>query len=134
MQRLNRWTTFFKLYTGILISFIIALSVFLVKPTNLDARFGLVVGSLFSSIGSKYIVDSLIPVYYQNTLFDNIHNVTFIYIFIITLLSIISLNLMESEKVGHSLLSKKLDRIGLITCLVTYFSMIVILVLYYKQN
>lgn len=134
MQRLHRWITFFKLYTGILISFLIALSVFLVKPTNLDARFGLVVGSLFSSIGSKYIVDSLIPVYYQNTLFDNIHNVTFIYIFIITFLSIISLNLMESEKVENYIFSKKLDRIGLITCLISYFVIIVALVSFYKQN
>jgi hypothetical protein len=134
MQRLHRWITFFKLYTGILISFLIALSVFLVKPTNLDARFGLVVGSLFSSIGSKYIVDSLIPVYYQNTLFDSIHNVTFIYIFIITLLSIISLNLMESEKVDHTILSKKLDRIGLFACLISYFMIIISLVIFYKQN
>jgi hypothetical protein len=126
--RLNRWTTFFKLFTGILISFLIALSVFLIKPTNLDARFGLVVGALFSSIGSKYIVDSMIPVYYENTLFDNIHNATFIYIFIITILSIISLNLMEKSDIKSQLISIKLDKISFFTCFFSYLIVISLLV------
>jgi hypothetical protein len=126
--RLNRWTTFFKLFTGILISFLIALSVFLIKPTNLDARFGLVVGALFSSIGSKYIVDSMIPVYYENTLFDNIHNATFIYIFIITILSIISLNLMERSEIKSQLISIKLDKISFFTCFFSYLIVISLLV------
>ena len=132
--RLNRWTTFFKLYTGILISFLIALSVFLIKPTNLDARFGLVVGSLFSSIGSKYIVDSMIPVYYENTLFDNIHNATFIYIFIITILSIISLNLMEKSVIKLHLISIKLDKISFFACLFSYIVVISLLVNNSIQN
>jgi len=132
--RLNRWTTFFKLFTGILISYFIALSVFLIKPTNLDARFGLVVGALFSSIGSKYIVDSMIPIYYENTLFDNIHNVTFIYIFIITVISIFSLKLLESNEIKYNTLSKRLDKFGLIACFSSYFVIIVFLINHYINN
>ena len=128
MSRSHPWITFMKLFTGILISFLIGLSVFLIKPTNLDARFGLCVGSLFSAIGSKYIVDGMIPVNYETTLFDVIHNITFIYIFIIILISIFSLNWLETNKVKLHVLSKKLDNIGFVCCLISYFIIISLLV------
>lgn len=132
MKRNHSWITFMKLFTGILISFLICLSVFLIKPTNTDARFGLCVGALFSAIGSKYIVDGMIPVNYQNTLFDNIHNITFFYIFIITLISIFSLKWLESDNIKLHIFSKKLDKIGLISCLLSYFIIISVLVINYR--
>ncbi len=128
LERQNKWITFMKLFVGILISFLIALSVFFIRPINLDARFGLCVGGLFSAIGSKYIVDGIIPVKYQNTLFDYIHNTTFLYILIITVMSIISLNLYEIDEKGKAL-SVKLDKYGLIFCTFSYFLIILILVL-----
>jgi hypothetical protein len=130
LDRKNRWITFMKLFVGILISFLIALSVFFIKPTNLDARFGLCVGGLFSAIGSKYIVDGIIPVKYQNTLFDYIHNTTFLYILIITVISIISLRYYERVDEYGKLFSIKLDKIGLIFCSFSYFLIISLLVIY----
>jgi hypothetical protein len=127
--RSNRWVTFMKLYTGILISFLLALSVFFIKPTNLDARYGLCVGGLFSAIGSKYIVDSMIPMNYQNTLFDHIHNVTFVYIFIITIISIITLKMFESENLEKHFLARKIDLLGFTICLSSYLVIIVMMVL-----
>lgn len=130
LDRQNRWVTFMKLFVGILISFLIALSVFFIKPTNLDARFGLCVGSLFSAIGSKYIVDGIIPVKYQNTLFDYIHNTTFLFILIITVISIISLSLYEKGSEKGKANSVNLDKYALIFCSFTYFLITLILVLY----
>jgi hypothetical protein len=129
LTRQNKWITFFKLFIGILISFLIALSVFFVRPTNLDARFGLCVGGLFSAVGSKYIVDGIIPVKYQNTLFDYIHNVTFFYILLITVISIISLKFYESDASNGIKISKKIDKIGLLFCSTTYL-IIVLLIIY----
>jgi hypothetical protein len=129
LKRHNRWITFMKLFTGILISFLLSLSVFFIKSTNLDARFGLCVGALFSAIGSKYIVDSMIPVNYQNTLFDYIHNVTFAYIFIITIISIISLKCLESDDFKLHKISKQLDKIGFLTCLTSYMLIVFIMVI-----
>ena len=129
LTRQNKWITFFKLFIGILISFLIALSVFFVRPTNLDARFGLCVGGLFSAVGSKYIVDGIIPVKYQNTLFDYIHNVTFFYILLITVISIISLKFYESDYSDGIKKSKKIDKIGLLFCSTTYL-IIVLFIIY----
>jgi len=129
LTRHNKWITFFKLFIGILISFLIALSVFFVRPNNLDARFGLCVGGLFSAVGSKYIVDGIIPVKYQNTLFDYIHNVTFFFILLITVISIISLKLYESEDKHGVKRSEKLDKVGLIFCSITYL-LIVLYIIY----
>ncbi len=120
LSRQNKWITFFKLFIGILISFFIALSVFFVRPNNLDARFGLCVGALFSAVGSKYIVDGIIPVKYQNTLFDYIHIVTFFYILLITVISIISLKFYESEELNGIKKSEKIDKIGFLFSSTTY--------------
>jgi hypothetical protein len=134
ITRQNKWVTFFKLFIGILISFLIALSVFYIRPINLDARFGLCVGGLFSAVGSKYIVDGIIPVKYQNTLFDYIHNVTFFYILLITAISILSLKFYESNEIRGIKKSKKIDEIGLLFCSTTYFSIILLLVYFtYKS-
>ena len=133
ITRQNKWITFFKLFIGILISFLIALSVFFVRPTDLDARFGLCVGGLFSAVGSKYIVDGIIPVKYQNTLFDNIHNITFFYILLITAISILSLNYYESDEIHGVKKSKKIDKIGLIFCSTTYITT-VLLIIYFTYK
>jgi hypothetical protein len=128
LTRHNKWITFFKLFIGILISFLIALSVFFIKPTNLDARFGLCVGGLFSAVGSKYIVDGIIPVKYQNTLFDYMHNVTFFYILLITVISIISLKYYESTHPMGIKKSEKLDKLGLLICSSTYIIIVLIII------
>ena len=131
ITRQNRWITFIKLFIGIFISFLISLSVFYIKPTNLDARFGLCVGGLFSAIGSKYIVDGIIPVKYQNTLLDYIHNVTFFYILIITVISIISLRLYESESLDAKEKSTKLDKYAFVVCSISYL-LIVLAFIYHS--
>lgn len=52
---------------------------------------------LFAAVGNKYVVDSNMPESIQFTLVDKIHDITFVYILITILCSIISLKLYESK-------------------------------------
>ena len=89
ISRKDPYLALFKLITGLLVAFIISCCVFFIKPINVDPRFGLSVGGLFAAIGNKYIVEGKVPSTNQITLLDNIHNLTFIYILLITILYVI---------------------------------------------
>lgn len=121
LARKDPYLVLFKLITGLLVAFIISCCVFFIKPTNTDPRFGLSVGGLFAAIGNKYIIESKVPATNQITLLDNIHNLTFIYILIITILSVISLKIYEKKTEESKKLSKKMDIISFITIFITYF-------------
>ncbi len=108
---------FIKLFTGVYVAFLISLLVFFIKPTDVDPRFGLAVGGIFAAVGNKYIVDSLLPETIKFTLVDIIHNLTFGYILITIIISIISLNLMNRNKPRAS---KLLDRISFFAVLVSF--------------
>jgi hypothetical protein len=110
----------FKLITGILVAFLISCCVFWIKPINTDPRFGLCVGGLFAAIGNKYIVESIVPSTNEVTLLDNLHNITFVAIFIIIILSVISLHLYEKETERGIKLSKRLDVISFFTIVSFY--------------
>ena len=80
---------------------------FFVKPSD---RLGLCVGGLFAAVGNKYIVESVVPSTVSNTLFDNIHNITFIAIFVVLVVAVISFRWNETGKPEYLAKSKKLDR------------------------
>jgi hypothetical protein len=119
----------FKLITGVLVAFIISCSVFFINPMHTDPRFGLCVGGLFAAVGNKYIVEGIVPSSNVVSMLDNIHNITFVYILIIILLSIFSLKLREKETEKSTKSSKKLDKISLRFVFVTYTIIITTLIL-----
>lgn len=121
LVRKDPYLVLFKLITGLLVAFIISCCVFFIKPTNTDPRFGLSVGGLFAAIGNKYIIESKVPTTNQNTLLDNIHNLTFIYILLITILSVISLYYYEKKTTKNRKKSKLIDKISFILIFSTYF-------------
>lgn len=121
IKRKDSWLILFKLITGILVAFLISTCVFWIKPTNTDPRFGLCVGGLFAAIGNKYIVESIVPSTNELTLLDYLHNLTFIAIFLIIILSVISLKLYESEDENLMNKSRKLDLISYSSLNVIYF-------------
>ncbi len=73
----------FKLMTGLFVAFLISLLVFMIPSSDSQSRIGLAVGGLFAAVGNKYIVESIVPISTQNTLIDNLHNITFSFILII---------------------------------------------------
>lgn len=106
LTRENSWNTLFKMLTGVYVAFSIVLLAFFVKPSD---RLGLCVGGLFAAVGNKYIIESAVPSTVSNTLFDNIHNITFIAIFVILVVAVISFKWNETEKPALIAKAKKLD-------------------------
>ncbi|MEI8053454.1 MAG: hypothetical protein WCH52_06870 [Bacteroidota bacterium] len=109
---------FFKLFTGCYVAFLVAFLVFFIKPIHVDPRFGLSIGALFAAVGNKYVVDSNMPESISFTLVDKIHDITFVYILISILCSIISLKLYESK---HPLRYFKFDKIAGFFVFLSYF-------------
>lgn len=120
IERLDSMLILFKLITGILVAFLISSCVFWIKPINTDPRFGLCVGGLFAAIGNKYIVESIVPSTNEVTLLDNLHNITFVAIFIIIIISVISLNIYERDTEKSMKLSRRIDVISFVSIVSVY--------------
>ena len=120
IERLDSMLILFKLITGILVAFLISSCVFWIKPINTDPRFGLCVGGLFAAIGNKYIVESIVPSTNEVTLLDNLHNITFVAIFIIIIISVISLNIYERDTEKSIKLSRRIDLISFASIVSVY--------------
>ena len=117
LTRQNSWNTLFKMLTGVYVAFSIVLLAFFVKPSD---RLGLCVGGLFAAVGNKYIVESVVPSTVSNTLFDNIHNITFIAIFVILVIAVISFKWNETEKPEFIAKAKKLDMMSFYSVIAVY--------------
>jgi hypothetical protein len=124
ISRSSSWLILFKLITGIIVAFLISSCVFWIKPINTDPRFGLCVGGLFAAIGNKYIVESIIPSTNELTLLDYLHNITFIAIFFIIIISVISLRIYEQDNDKLKKISEKIDFISFVSIIVLYFTII----------
>jgi hypothetical protein len=118
---------FFKLFTGVYVAFFISMMVFFIDPTDVDPRFGLSVGGLFAAVGNKYIVDSNMPESTSFTLIDKVHAITFFYILISIVLSVVSLSFYKKEKIQKS---KNLDLIGFFVLAGSYLVINVGLIFY----
>lgn len=126
LSRTSSWTTFIKLVTGLYVAFLIALMVFRIKPPDSDNRVELAVGGLFAAVGNKYIVESIVPTSTQNTMIDNMHNITFGAILLIVIMVIyISSQFYE----GHQDKALRLDKISFWGILATYIALNLILVI-----
>lgn len=125
MTRQNSWNTLFKMLTGVYVAFSIVLLAFFVKPSD---RLGLCVGGLFAAVGNKYIIESAVPSTVANTLFDNIHNITFLAIFVVLVIAVISFRWNETQKPEMITKAKKLDRLSFYGVVLTYVILNVILI------
>lgn len=123
MQR-KGWGLFFKLFTGLYVSFIIALLSFFMGAENAE-RFGLLVGSLFAAVANKYIVDSILPETNDYALVDKIHVICFIYILISLIMTVLAYRLFVAEKV---VLAKKIDFFAFWIMLISFTTINIILI------
>lgn len=105
----NSQGLFFTLFTGIYVAFFISVLVFFIDPIHVDPRFGLSVGGLFAAVGNKYIVDGILPQSTSFTLVDKIHVMTYVFLLLCIVLSVISLRLWKDGKIKKS---KQLDRLS----------------------
>ncbi|MBX9853001.1 MAG: hypothetical protein K2X86_14755 [Cytophagaceae bacterium] len=127
MIRLERsaWGLFLKIFLGMYIAFFIAVVSFIIRPENVDPRFGLPVGGLFAAVGNKYIIDSLLPESSTFTLVDSLHTVTFLFIFFMISISAISLVLLNRGKPNRA---RRFDHIGALVVVCGYVLINIIMV------
>jgi hypothetical protein len=96
-----------KLLSTVLLATAVAFVAFFVKPSDLDARFGMGVGSLFAVAASAFISASLVPDSGDMTVSDKIHMVALGFIFATLLISALGLKLEVS---GREELAFRIDR------------------------
>lgn len=120
-----RMALFFKLFTGLFVAVGIALVSIAVWPTDLDPRFGLPVGEMFTSIASQYVIASVLPATSEFTLADQLHVLAVGVIFLVLLESVASLLLTYAD---HACLARRLDAASLLILLVAATAAVVILV------
>ncbi len=108
---------FLKTFLGLFISVAIAFLAFLIKPTDLDPRFGVGVAAIFGAVSSEIVVLSNLPDMPYFTLADKIHMVSLFFVFLSLLQSCVSLRLVHSGKHHRS---NVLDRISLVGFPLTY--------------
>ena len=117
---------FFTLFTGVYVAFFISVLVFFIDPVDVDPRFGLSVGGLFAAVGNKYIVDSILPQSTSFTLVDKIHVLTYVFLLVCIVVSVISLRVWKNGRVGAS---KRLDRVAFFTVTILYVALNLLFIL-----
>ena len=125
------YSLFIKLFTGLFIAAGIGFLSLLIRPIDLDPRFGLGVGAMFAAVASQYVLDSNLPDAPGLTLADKLHVLTFLFIFITLLESTISLRLWNR---GRQALSEQLDRYSLVCIVLCFVSLCVWLVWFGSQE
>ena len=102
------WGLFFSLFTGMYVAFFISSLVFFIDPVEVDPRFGLSVGGLFAAVGNKYIVDSILPQSTTFTLVDKLHILTYVFLLLCIVLSVVSLRIWKK---GKQTISARFDKV-----------------------
>lgn len=87
-----------KLLSTVLLATAVSFVAFMVRPSDLDARYGMGVGSLFAVMASAVIVSSSVPDSGGMTLADQLHMVALAVIFVTLLLSSLCLRLETHEQ------------------------------------
>lgn len=110
---------FLKMFLSVFVATLISFLAFLIKPTDLDPRFGLGIGAIFAAVASQYVVSSSLPETNVMTLADKLHILSIIFIFVSLFESTLSLRIFYK---GKEELSKSMDRMSLVLCLIIYLA------------
>lgn len=80
----DSWNLYFKSFLTLFLSFILVSVSMLYPNDHSEEKIGLIVGSLFTTVGNKYVTDDILPIQNVLNLSDKLHLLT---IFIITLIA-----------------------------------------------
>ncbi len=97
IERANVWL-FLSVFVGYVIAFLIITLHYFVDVLPLQARMNMLMGSIFASIGNKYIIDTNYPPPDTFSLSEKVAIATFGLIAIAFLVTVISANLLRSER------------------------------------
>lgn len=87
-----------KLLSTVLLATAVAFVAFMVKPSDLDARFGMGVGALFAVAASAFIAASSVPDSGVMTVADMVHMIALAFIFASLLVSAVCLKLEVTDR------------------------------------
>jgi hypothetical protein len=82
------WRSYFNYFIGFFVAFFLCAMIFFVDPGNINARANLSLGSIFTAVGNKYVLDQKLPFTSLFTLYDAIQAATFCVI-VLSILSFI---------------------------------------------
>lgn len=116
---------FIKLFAGLYIAVGIGFLSLLIRPVD-DPRFGLGIGAMFASVASQYVLSSNLPDSHSLTMADNLHIISFVFIFMVLLESTVALDLWRK---GHESMSQRLDRWSLAAMASSYILLSAVCVL-----
>jgi len=88
---------FLKIFIGMYVAFLVAFAALFIDVREVEPRFGLPVGALFGAIANKYIVESLLPQSPQFNIADWLHSITFVFILLVIVSSILALRLKTGK-------------------------------------
>lgn len=108
----------YKLLSTVLAATAVAFVAFMVKPTDLDPRFGLGVGALFAVAASAFVVSSSVPDSGVMTVADFIHIIAMASIFASLLQSALALKFEVSDRLD---IANKLDYWSLVIFPIVFF-------------
>ena len=100
-----------KLLTTMVVAPLVAFAAFVIKPTDVNTRFGVGVGALFAVATSAVIVASAVPDSSALTAADKMHMISMTFIFASLVQSVIS---MKWDAMGHERGSIWFDRCCLV--------------------
>ena len=110
--------TAWKLLSTVLAATAVAFVAFMVKPSDLDPRFGLGVGALFAVAASAFVVSASVPDSGVMTIADQVHMVAIGFIFLSLLQSAFALKLEVSGREAESV---RLDHWSLLVMPLVFF-------------
>ena len=112
------WGGAVKMLLTVFLATAVAFVSFLVKPSDLDARFGMAVGGLFAVMASTFVVASSVPDSGSMTLADRMHVVALGFIFAVLLISSYCLRLEVS---GREEQAYRIDRWSVVILPLLFF-------------
>lgn len=98
LKRQNNFITLMKLFWVSILALLLAIGACFVRSNDLDARFGLGLGSIFAAAANTITVSANLPDTPLLTLAEQINMITVVYIFLSIFLSIVSLRLRYAER------------------------------------
>ncbi len=107
---------YLKTFSTIFISSLVAFLAFMVKPVDLDPRFGLGIGALFAVVASYFVISGDLPRSSGFTLSDSVNLASMAMIFLSLMQSAVSLMIYERNAAR----SLTLDRVSLVVFPLVY--------------
>jgi len=128
IKRSHHWMLFFKMFSGVIIAFLVGMCCFLIDVRQTSPRFAIAVGALWAAVASKFTLDSRVPDRITFGLIDSIHILTFFMIFLAIMLSAIFFKETHSSTSKTFVYSRKADLIAWGSFMVIYFIVVSLLV------